>query len=152
MNLIDYHRPAVLLYPSKMLYPGVLPLVTMFDALFKDAAASQRKLKVFWIAFFWLVNSHTGMSLTKHWTDLQINVLIELMTASFFGSYFRSGCSLFSQDFQYSASPIQGRKTSHESLEAPMETKDLVCCPSASIGSIFQEVRMSPNLICADHT
>jgi OPT family oligopeptide transporter len=35
-----------------MLYPGILPLVTMFDALFKDAAASQRKLKVFWIAFF----------------------------------------------------------------------------------------------------
>jgi OPT family small oligopeptide transporter len=44
-------RP-VLLYPSKMLYPGVLPLVSMFDALFKDAAGAQRKLKLFWIAFF----------------------------------------------------------------------------------------------------
>jgi hypothetical protein len=41
-----------------MLYPDILPLVTMFDALFKDAVASQRKLKVFWIAFFWLVIWH----------------------------------------------------------------------------------------------
>jgi OPT family small oligopeptide transporter len=43
-------RP-VLLYPSKMLYPGVLPLISMLDALFKDAAGAQRKLKLFWIAF-----------------------------------------------------------------------------------------------------
>ncbi|KAH9481332.1 Oligopeptide transporter 5 [Psilocybe cubensis] len=41
----------VLLYPSKMLYPGVLPLVSMFDALFKDVAGSQKKLRLFWIAF-----------------------------------------------------------------------------------------------------
>ncbi|KAJ7126834.1 OPT oligopeptide transporter protein-domain-containing protein [Mycena epipterygia] len=49
-------RP-VLLYPSKMLYPGVLPLVSMFDALYKDAAGAQKKLRLFWIAFavifFW---------------------------------------------------------------------------------------------------
>jgi hypothetical protein len=43
---------AVLLYPSKMLYPGVLPLVSMFDALYKDAAGARKKLKLFWIAFF----------------------------------------------------------------------------------------------------
>ncbi|KAF8150696.1 OPT oligopeptide transporter protein-domain-containing protein [Crassisporium funariophilum] len=43
---------SVLLYPSKMLYPGVLPLVSMFDALYKDSAASKKKLKLFWIAFF----------------------------------------------------------------------------------------------------
>ncbi|KAF9000667.1 OPT oligopeptide transporter protein-domain-containing protein [Cyathus striatus] len=42
---------SVLLYPSKMLYPGALPLVSMFDALFKDAAGANRKLKIFWIAF-----------------------------------------------------------------------------------------------------
>ncbi|KAF4613761.1 hypothetical protein D9613_007594 [Agrocybe pediades] len=41
----------VLLYPSKMLYPGVLPLVSMFDALFKDASGAQKKLRLFWIAF-----------------------------------------------------------------------------------------------------
>ena len=70
MDLIDYHRPAVLLYPSKMLYPGILPLSTMFDALFKDASASRRKLQVFWIAFFWLVKSHTGMSLRRGELDL----------------------------------------------------------------------------------
>ncbi|KAF8959502.1 OPT oligopeptide transporter protein-domain-containing protein [Flammula alnicola] len=43
---------SVLLYPSKMLYPGVLPLVSMFDALFKDATAAKKKLRLFWIAFF----------------------------------------------------------------------------------------------------
>ncbi|KAJ7650113.1 OPT oligopeptide transporter protein-domain-containing protein [Roridomyces roridus] len=47
----------VLLYPSKMLYPGVLPLVAMFDALYKDAEGAKKKLRLFWIAFtvifFW---------------------------------------------------------------------------------------------------
>jgi OPT family small oligopeptide transporter len=42
----------VLLYPSKMLYPGNLPLVSMFDALFKDASGAQKKLRLFWMAFF----------------------------------------------------------------------------------------------------
>jgi hypothetical protein len=65
MNLADKYHAAILLYPSKMLYPGILPLVSMFDTLFKDAAAAQRKLKLFWIAFFWLVASLTsGTELT----------------------------------------------------------------------------------------
>ena len=55
MILVAYDPVAILLYPSKMLYPGILPLVSMFDTLFKDATAAQRKLKLFWIAFFWLV-------------------------------------------------------------------------------------------------
>ena len=55
LNLFDYHNLAVLLYPSKMFYPVILPLVSMLDAFFKDAAAAQRKLKLFWFAFFWLV-------------------------------------------------------------------------------------------------
>ncbi|KAG6865789.1 hypothetical protein C0991_011781 [Blastosporella zonata] len=42
---------SVLLYPSKMLYPGVLPLVSMFDMLFKDAASAKKKIRVFWIVF-----------------------------------------------------------------------------------------------------
>lgn len=41
---------AILLYPSKMLYPGILPLISMFDALF-DAGA-KKKLRLFYIAFF----------------------------------------------------------------------------------------------------
>ncbi|KLO16064.1 OPT oligopeptide transporter [Schizopora paradoxa] len=41
---------SILLYPSKMLYPGVLPLISMFDALF-DAGA-KKKLRLFYIAFF----------------------------------------------------------------------------------------------------
>jgi OPT family small oligopeptide transporter len=42
----------VLLYPSKMLYPGILPLVSMFDALFRDTDGVQKKLRLFWLAFF----------------------------------------------------------------------------------------------------
>ena len=40
-----------------MFYPVILPLVSMFDAFFKDAAAAQRKLKLFWVAFIWLVTT-----------------------------------------------------------------------------------------------
>nr|GAT45290.1 OPT oligopeptide transporter [Mycena chlorophos] len=46
-----------LLYPSKMLYPGALPLVSMLDALYKDAEGARKKRRLFWIAFtvifFW---------------------------------------------------------------------------------------------------
>ncbi|KAF9227496.1 OPT superfamily oligopeptide transporter [Gyrodon lividus] len=42
---------STLLYPSKMLYPGVLPLLSMFDAFFRDGAAARRKLKVFYMVF-----------------------------------------------------------------------------------------------------
>ncbi|KAG1841045.1 OPT oligopeptide transporter [Suillus subluteus] len=48
---------SILLYPSKMLYPGVLPLLSMFDALFEGGMAARRKLRVFYIVFtaifFW---------------------------------------------------------------------------------------------------
>ncbi|KII92275.1 hypothetical protein PLICRDRAFT_50693 [Plicaturopsis crispa FD-325 SS-3] len=43
---------SILLYPSKMLYPGVLPLVTMFDTFYKDGSQSARRLRLFYIAFF----------------------------------------------------------------------------------------------------
>ncbi|KAG9224893.1 hypothetical protein PTI98_009892 [Pleurotus ostreatus] len=42
---------SVLLYPSKMLYPTVIPLVSMFDALYRDAQGATKKLRLFWIAF-----------------------------------------------------------------------------------------------------
>ena len=100
-----------------MLYPGILPLVSMFDTLFRDAAAAQRKLKLFWIAFFWLVIP----------AELELNLLLfELMTASFSGRFSQSGCSLFLQDFQYFVLQIRGRRTSREFLEVRMEMKDLV--------------------------
>jgi hypothetical protein len=92
----------------------------MFDALFKDAAAAQCKLKIFWIAFFWLV------------TPVEQNLLLfELITASFSGRFSQSGCSLFLQEFQYFALQIRGLRTSRESLEVRMEMKDLVYCRSA---------------------
>ncbi|KAH7927126.1 OPT superfamily oligopeptide transporter [Leucogyrophana mollusca] len=42
---------SILLYPSKMLYPGVLPLLSMFDALYEGGNAARKKLKVFYIVF-----------------------------------------------------------------------------------------------------
>jgi len=42
---------SILLYPSKMLYPGTLPLVSMFDAFFKDGSNATKKLRLFYIAF-----------------------------------------------------------------------------------------------------
>ncbi|KAG2036131.1 OPT oligopeptide transporter protein-domain-containing protein [Suillus americanus] len=46
---------SILLYPSKMLYPGVLPLLSMFDALYEGGMAARKKLRVFYIVFifFW---------------------------------------------------------------------------------------------------
>lgn len=49
-------RP-ILLYPSKMLYPGVLPLVSMFDAFYQEGTTrhsegNKRRLKVFYFVFF----------------------------------------------------------------------------------------------------
>lgn len=42
-----------LLYPSKMLYPAAVPLVSMFDTLYRDhhKGANRKKFKVFWIVF-----------------------------------------------------------------------------------------------------
>ncbi|EIM81122.1 OPT oligopeptide transporter [Stereum hirsutum FP-91666 SS1] len=43
---------SILLYPSKMLYPSTLPLVSMFDAFYRDGGASnKKKLRLFYIAF-----------------------------------------------------------------------------------------------------
>ncbi|OJA15602.1 hypothetical protein AZE42_10123 [Rhizopogon vesiculosus] len=42
---------SVLLYPSKMLYPGVLPLLSMFDAFYEGGMAARKKLRVFYVVF-----------------------------------------------------------------------------------------------------
>jgi hypothetical protein len=52
-----YWLSAVLLYPSKMLYPGVLPLVSMFDAFYREGSTrhsegNKKRLKLFYVAFF----------------------------------------------------------------------------------------------------
>ncbi|KAG2138199.1 OPT oligopeptide transporter protein-domain-containing protein [Suillus cothurnatus] len=48
---------SILLYPSKMLYPGVLPLLSMFDALYEGGMAARKKLRIFYmvfaVIFFW---------------------------------------------------------------------------------------------------
>ncbi|KAG2060361.1 OPT superfamily oligopeptide transporter [Suillus hirtellus] len=41
----------ILLYPSKMLYPVVLPLLSMLDAFYRDGIGARRKLKVFYFVF-----------------------------------------------------------------------------------------------------
>jgi hypothetical protein len=43
--------PGVLLYPSKMFYPCVLPLMSTLDALYEGGRAAQKKLRVFYIVF-----------------------------------------------------------------------------------------------------
>ena len=50
----------------------------MFDAFFKDAAAAQRKLKLFWIAFFWLVRVTTNVINTS------MNLLFDAYDSIFF--------------------------------------------------------------------
>ncbi|KIK49245.1 hypothetical protein CY34DRAFT_20247 [Suillus luteus UH-Slu-Lm8-n1] len=41
----------ILLYPSKMLYPGVLPLLSMFDAFYRNGIEARQRLKVFYFVF-----------------------------------------------------------------------------------------------------
>ncbi|KAG1891165.1 OPT oligopeptide transporter protein-domain-containing protein [Suillus subluteus] len=41
----------ILLYPSKMLYPSVLPLLSMFDAFYRDGIEARQRLKVFYFVF-----------------------------------------------------------------------------------------------------
>ncbi|KAI0306821.1 OPT oligopeptide transporter protein-domain-containing protein [Multifurca ochricompacta] len=68
---------AILLYPSKMLYPGVLPLVSMFDAFYTEGSSrrygsNKKRLMVFYIAFLgisiwelfpeWIFPLLTGLS------------------------------------------------------------------------------------------
>jgi hypothetical protein len=48
---LDLRRSGILLYPSKMLYPGVLPLLSMFDAVYRDGIEARRRLKVFYFVF-----------------------------------------------------------------------------------------------------
>ena len=48
----SFYVAAILLYPSKMLYPGVLPLISMFDAFYQHGSNARKKLKLFYIAFF----------------------------------------------------------------------------------------------------
>ncbi|KAF8557285.1 OPT superfamily oligopeptide transporter [Imleria badia] len=65
-------RP-ILLYPSKMFYPAVLPLISMFDALFRDGPTARRRLKVFYFVFVaifiwelfpeWIFPLLTGLSI-----------------------------------------------------------------------------------------
>lgn len=42
---------SILLYPSTMLYPTIIPLIAMFDAFFRSENTARRKLRVFYMAF-----------------------------------------------------------------------------------------------------
>ncbi|KAF8271942.1 OPT oligopeptide transporter protein-domain-containing protein [Lactarius quietus] len=105
-------RP-VLLYPSKMLYPGILPLVSMFDAFFKEGStmhseSNKKKLKLFYVAFFaifiweifpeWVFPMLTGFSVFCLANPRSTN-----FTLIFGGSNGNEGMGLlsFSLDWQY---------------------------------------------------
>lgn len=56
-TLTGFANKAILLYPSKMLYPGVLPLVSMFEAFYQGESSRRsdshkKRLRLFYIAFF----------------------------------------------------------------------------------------------------
>ncbi|KAG8217851.1 OPT oligopeptide transporter [Butyriboletus roseoflavus] len=42
---------STLVYPSKMLYPSILPLMSMLDIFFRDGANTRRRLNVFYLVF-----------------------------------------------------------------------------------------------------
>ncbi|KIK99289.1 hypothetical protein PAXRUDRAFT_132372 [Paxillus rubicundulus Ve08.2h10] len=102
-------RPT-LLYPSKMLYPSVLPLLSMFDAFFQDGAAARRKLKVFYMVFGaifiwelfpqWIFPLLTGISIFCLAVPNNANI-----TRVFGGSNGNEGLGLlsFCLDWQYFA-------------------------------------------------
>jgi hypothetical protein len=46
-------RPS-LVYPAKMLYPANIPTASLLENLHKDRESTQKKMRVFWIAFITL--------------------------------------------------------------------------------------------------
>ncbi|KAI0057185.1 OPT superfamily oligopeptide transporter [Artomyces pyxidatus] len=99
---------SMLLYPTKMLYPGVLPLISMFDAFFKDSANNKKRLRLFYIAFFaiffweilpeWMFPLLTGFSIFCLANKNSVN-----FTYIFGGSNGNEGLGLLSLcfDWQY---------------------------------------------------
>ncbi|KAI0317705.1 OPT oligopeptide transporter protein-domain-containing protein [Amylostereum chailletii] len=100
-------RP-ILLYPSKMLYPGILPLTSMLDAFFKHGADNRKKLRLFYIVFGvifiweifpeWMFPLLTGFSIF-----CLANPKSQNFTRIFGGSNGNEGLGLFSIcfDWQY---------------------------------------------------
>jgi hypothetical protein len=62
-----YLHQAILVYPSKMLYPNVLPLLSMLDALHNNTTIgqfeyNQKRLKLLYIAFVGYVSQNVAVS------------------------------------------------------------------------------------------
>lgn len=110
-----------------MLYPGVLPLISMFDAFFKDGKSVHKKLKLFYIAFALCVIFPLRFYLYSNW-----------FIASSSGRYSPSGCSRCSPGSQFSVSPTRTLPTLHTYLAVPTVTKDSACCRSVSTGNTFR--------------
>lgn len=58
---------AILVYPSKMLYPSIIPLVSMLNAFHNKPSASQyevnkKRLRIFYFAFLAYVLHHVTVS------------------------------------------------------------------------------------------
>ena len=112
-----------------MLYPGVLPLISMFDAFFKNGSNSRKKLKLFYIAFFAYASHY-------HYFPEVFALLILIYTAvSSSGNFSPNGFSLSSLACRSSASRTRSRRTLRVYLVARMVTRVLVCSRSVSIGS-----------------
>ncbi|KAI9442444.1 OPT oligopeptide transporter protein-domain-containing protein [Lactarius indigo] len=103
-------RP-ILLYPSKMLYPGVLPLVSMFDAFYQEGTTrhsegNKKRLKLFYIAFFaifiweifpeWMFPLLTGFSdFTRIFGGSNGNEGLGLLSICFDWQYISGGVNPF---------------------------------------------------------
>ena len=45
----------ILVHPTKMLYPGNLPINNILEALHQDKGANKKRLKFFWTVFFAII-------------------------------------------------------------------------------------------------
>jgi hypothetical protein len=127
-------RQAILVYPSKMLYPSIVPLGSVLDAFHNKRSASQyecnkKRLRMFYFAFLAFVLHHVTVS--------------QFLTCSYevgssFGSSFPSGSSRCSRASQYFVSRTPRHIISRVYLVDPTVTKDWDCYPCVSTGNTSQ--------------
>ena len=108
-----------------MLYPSVLPLMSMFDAFFHDSANVRRRLKVFYIVF------GTYVALLCFRLDTHPKSLVYL-----FGNSSLNGYSHSSPVSRFSALLSRTTRRSPECLVEATVMRGLVFSLSASTGRL----------------
>jgi len=129
-------RQAILVYPSKMLYPSIIPLVSVLNAFHDKSSASQyeynkKRLRVFYFVF---------LAYVLHLFTISQFVTCCHEAGSSFGSSSPSGSSPCSQASQYFVSRTPRPIISRVYLAGPTATKDWDCFPCVSTGNTSQQV------------